>query len=82
MKEPSLCGETYSRVSRSWVCGQVRPMRDFFGRHPEALLDVILLSLLSTMGQILIYHTVKRHGPVTLTTIMTTRQMLGSLHVG
>merc|ERR1719271_2229046 len=65
---------TYSLIVMS-VTGQVQPMRDFFLQHPESIVDVLGLSVLSTVGQIFIYHTVKHHGPVTLTLIMTTRQV-------
>lgn len=66
---------TYSLIVMS-VTGQVQPMRDFFLQHPESIVDVLGLSVLSTVGQIFIYHTVKHHGPVSLTLIMTTRQMV------
>merc|ERR1719265_1725394 len=43
--------------------------------RPEALMDVLALSVIATLGQIFIYVTVQKHGPVALSMIMTTRQI-------
>ena len=48
----------------------------FMQQNPDAMLHVCLLSLTSATGQLCIYYTIKRFGPVVFTTIMTTRQML------
>merc|ERR1719456_1970785 len=47
----------------------------FLTDRPEALIDVAFLSTIATLGQIFIYITVQKHGPVTLSMIMTTRQV-------
>merc|ERR1719161_1987547 len=47
----------------------------FLMARPEALIDVLALSVIATLGQIFIYITVQKHGPVTLSMIMTTRQV-------
>merc|ERR1719217_319719 len=43
--------------------------------RPDAMIDVMALSLIATLGQIFIYVTVQKHGPVVLSMIMTTRQV-------
>merc|ERR1719231_746265 len=43
--------------------------------RPDSLVDVVALSLIATLRQIFIYVTVQKHGPVTLSLIMTTRQI-------
>merc|ERR1719164_212396 len=48
---------------------------NFLMSRPDSLVDVLALSLIATLGQIFIYVTVQKHGPVTLSLIMTTRQM-------
>merc|ERR1719217_1570773 len=47
----------------------------FMLARPEALVDVLSLSVIATLGQIFIYITVQKHGPVALSLIMTTRQI-------
>merc|ERR1719265_1568610 len=47
----------------------------FVMARPEALIDVLALSVIATLGQIFIYVTVQKHGPVALSMIMTTRQV-------
>merc|ERR1719281_659758 len=47
----------------------------FLLTRKEALIDVLALSLIATLGQIFIYVTVQKHGPVALSLIMTTRQV-------
>mmetsp|Transcript_1030 Transcript_1030/g.2588 ORF Transcript_1030/g.2588 Transcript_1030/m.2588 type:complete len:480 (-) Transcript_1030:125-1564(-) len=51
-------------------------MAQFFMLHPVALLDVATLAACSTVGQYLTYYIIKRHGPVTLSIMMTVRQVL------
>lgn len=48
----------------------------FFLRHPEAVLQAFVLSLCSTLTQILISYTIKHFGPVVFTIIATTRQVI------
>eukprot|EP00927_Polykrikos_kofoidii_P044201 TRINITY_DN38233_c0_g1_i1.p1 TRINITY_DN38233_c0_g1~~TRINITY_DN38233_c0_g1_i1.p1 ORF type:complete len:503 (+),score=66.27 TRINITY_DN38233_c0_g1_i1:116-1624(+) len=47
----------------------------FLAEHPDAVLDVGCLSMCSTIGQYLTYDVIKRHGPVTLSIMMTVRQV-------
>merc|ERR1719231_765957 len=48
---------------------------NFLMSRPDSLVDVLALSLIATLGQIFIYVTVQKHGPVTLSLIMTARQI-------
>lgn len=42
---------------------------------PAALWDNVLISITSATGQLFIYFTIRKFGPVVFTIIMTTRQM-------
>lgn len=55
------------------------PAIEFSMRHPELLVDALLLSLCSSLGQLVIYQTVKEFGALVYSTIMTTRQLLSIL---
>jgi len=48
----------------------------FLLAHPPAALNLGMLSLASAVGQMFIFYTVKRFGPVVFTIIMITRQMI------
>lgn len=48
---------------------------EFLSVNPTALWYNIVTGICSTTGQLFIYYTIKRFGPVALTIIMTTRQM-------
>jgi len=63
-----------------YFSGELDSTIDFLMTRKECLVDVLALSLIATLGQIFIYVTVQKHGPVTLSLIMTTRQ-LGSVLV-
>lgn len=56
---------------------RLSPAFSFAFRHPELLADSILLSLCSSLGQMVIYYTIKEFGALLYSTIMTTRQFLG-----
>merc|ERR1719335_1031385 len=58
-----------------WANGAFWSTIAFMLARPEALVDVLALSLIATLGQIFIYFTVQKHGPVVLSMIMTTRQV-------
>merc|ERR1712032_1729055 len=47
----------------------------FLGDNPIAIWDQILISITSATGQLFIYYTIRKFGPVVFTIIMTTRQM-------
>jgi adenosine 3'-phospho 5'-phosphosulfate transporter B2 len=47
----------------------------FLQRNPEAVWDNIAISVTSATGQVFIFYTIKKFGPVVFTLIMTTRQM-------
>mmetsp|Transcript_5089 Transcript_5089/g.7028 ORF Transcript_5089/g.7028 Transcript_5089/m.7028 type:complete len:393 (-) Transcript_5089:404-1582(-) len=56
--------------------GELFECLDFLGKNPESCLHVFVLSLTSCTGQLFIFYTIKKFGPVVFTIIMTTRQML------
>mmetsp|Transcript_97036 Transcript_97036/g.302090 ORF Transcript_97036/g.302090 Transcript_97036/m.302090 type:complete len:816 (+) Transcript_97036:133-2580(+) len=56
--------------------GQLFGTIRFFTRHPEAFLQAFVLSLCSSLTQIMISYTIKHFGPVVFTIIATTRQVI------
>lgn len=48
---------------------------EFLRYNPIVLLYNVITSVVSTTGQLAIYYTIKRFGPVAFTVIMITRQM-------
>merc|ERR1740117_2490409 len=58
-----------------YFSGEMDYTISFLMSRPESMIDVTALSLIATLGQIFIYVTVQKHGPVTLSLIMTTRQI-------
>merc|ERR1712137_951489 len=47
----------------------------FLAQNPDAMMHVFILSLTSATGQLFIFYTIKKFGPVIFVLIMTTRQM-------
>ena len=47
----------------------------FIADNPAALWDNVLISVTSAVGQLFIYFTIRKFGPVVFTIIMTTRQV-------
>merc|ERR1719331_1141242 len=62
-----------------YFSGELNYCISFLMSRPDSLVDVMALSLIATLGQIFIYITVQKHGPVTLSLIMTTRQIASVL---
>merc|ERR1719161_1621162 len=62
-----------------YFSGELSYTINFLMSRPESFIDVMALSLIATLGQIFIYVTVQKHGPVTLSMIMTTRQIASML---
>lgn len=58
------------------VSGEIPAVLEFFSFNPAAFWYNVLTAITSTTGQIAIFYTIKRFGPITFTIIMTTRQML------
>lgn len=54
--------------------GFVESLR-FLADYPEARWHVLTLSVTSATGQLFIFYTIKKFGPIIFTIIMTTRQM-------
>jgi adenosine 3'-phospho 5'-phosphosulfate transporter B2 len=55
---------------------ELGPAIDFVFRHSEIHLHFFLFSICATIGQLLIFYTIKNFGAVVFTIIMTTRVML------
>merc|ERR1719450_1227327 len=58
-----------------YFSGEMNYAISFLMTRKESLIDVMALSAIATLGQIFIYITVQKHGPVTLSMVMTTRQV-------
>ena len=57
------------------LAGEVPAVLEFLAANPQALYYNVITGLVSTTGQLFIFYTIKRFGPVALTITMTTRQM-------
>ena len=55
---------------------ELTPALDFVFRHSEIHLHFFLFSICSTIGQLLIFYTIKNFGAVVFTIIMTTRVLM------
>ena len=51
----------------------------FLSQNHAAILDNILIAITSATGQLFIYYTIRKFGPVVFTIIMTTRQMFSMI---
>merc|ERR1712224_838974 len=51
------------------------PSMFFMMRHSQCMLHVLLLSMAGATGQMFIFYTIKRFGPLVFTIIMTVRQL-------
>jgi adenosine 3'-phospho 5'-phosphosulfate transporter B2 len=58
------------------MSGDIPRVAEFFIYNPMAFWYNVLTAITSTTGQIAIFYTIKRFGPIVFTVIMTTRQML------
>lgn len=58
---------------------QLLPAMSFLWRHPQASMDVTVLALTSALGQLFIYYTIEKNGPVVFTIIQLIRQLLAIL---
>jgi len=56
--------------------GEMRLALEFLAGDPAALANVLTLSFTSATGQLFIFYTIKKFGPIVFTIMMTTRQML------
>ena len=70
-----------SVISSFWLLkdSSMRDAISFMNRHPVAMLDALVLSAASTLGQLCILLTIKEFGALIFATIMTTRQFLSIL---
>jgi len=51
----------------------------FIATHPASFWSVLVLSITSATGQLFIFYTIKRFGPIVFTIMMTTRQMFSMI---
>jgi len=51
----------------------------FMSAHPASYWSVFILSVTSATGQLFIFYTIKRFGPIIFTIMMTTRQMFSMI---
>jgi len=58
------------------VSGEIPIVIDFLYYNPVALIYNIITAITSATGQLFIYYTIRKFGPVVFTIIMTTRQIL------
>lgn len=58
------------------LTGEGRSTVDFITTNPAVMRHLLLASLTSALGQLFIYDTILAFGPVTLTIIMNTRQIM------
>jgi len=58
------------------LSGELPLVVEFLAYNPMSLWYNVLTAITSTTGQLAIYYTIKRFGPIVFTVIMTTRQML------
>ena len=56
--------------------GEIPSVIEFMAYNPTALWYNVLTAITSTTGQIAIFYTIKKFGPIVFTIIMTTRQMM------
>lgn len=63
-------------VAGMLIMGDIPVVYEFLLYNPSALWYNILTAITSTTGQIAIFYTIRRYGPIVFTVIMTTRQML------
>lgn len=65
----------FTTLSLLWS-GEFGTSLTFISMYPDALYHVVTLSVTSATGQLFIFYTIKRFGPIIFTIIMTTRQMV------
>lgn len=62
-----------------YLSGELMYSVDFATRNPTFLMHMALLSMAGTLGQLLIFFTIKTFGPLVFTIIMATRQLLSTI---
>eukprot|EP01062_Namystynia_karyoxenos_P055827 TRINITY_DN4684_c1_g2_i1.p2 TRINITY_DN4684_c1_g2~~TRINITY_DN4684_c1_g2_i1.p2 ORF type:complete len:456 (+),score=156.73 TRINITY_DN4684_c1_g2_i1:111-1370(+) len=65
-------------LTASWLIlsGEGLTTIQFLMRSPDAVPFISASAVVAAIGQMFIYYTIKKHGPILFTIIMTTRQML------
>jgi len=55
---------------------QLGPVLRFLLTYPSCWLHIAVMSFCSAIGQLFIYHTISRYGPITFSCVMTARQLI------
>ena len=58
------------------LSGEILSALQFISSHPSSLSHIVMLSVCGATGQLFIFYTIKRFGPLVFTMIMTTRQLV------
>ena len=58
------------------LSGEIFSALQFISSHPSSLSHIVMLSVCGATGQLFIFYTIKRFGPLVFTMIMTTRQLV------
>jgi adenosine 3'-phospho 5'-phosphosulfate transporter B2 len=68
-------------LTTTWLLmsGEMLESLSFLARSPDAIIDNVTIAITSATGQLFIFYTIKRFGPVVFVIIMTTRQMLSMM---
>ncbi|XP_047508455.1 adenosine 3'-phospho 5'-phosphosulfate transporter 1 [Pieris napi] len=74
-----MCAVTLCSCALAAASAPLRPATLTLLRHPMFVVDCLLLSASSALGQVLIYRTIARFGAVVFTIVMTLRQAVSIL---
>lgn len=58
------------------IWGELSDARAFISRHPEILTEMLLVSFYMAMGQLFIFLTIEKFGPLTNSILTTMRKFL------
>ena len=61
------------------ISGEMWYSLAFASAHPKAMVHMTVLSLCGACGQLLIFYTIKKFGPLVFTIIMATRQLIATI---
>ena len=74
----NLFSATFTAMSLL-ISGEMWYSLAYASAHPKALLHMTVLSVCGACGQLLIFYTIKRFGPLVFTIIMATRQLIATI---
>lgn len=61
------------------ACNELLPTIAFLAANPDAIRDNVTIAVTSATGQVFIFYTIKKFGPIVFTLTMTARQMISIL---